>query len=105
MRLPPSIDPKIYTLSAIIVGYLLIDDLTAIEQISVGRWFILVGQVLGTNGSQKLVLKERENGDPFNMRSSNTGNNNSTASELELLKRTLAKIQRQIEILMKEKNI
>lgn len=45
------IDPKVYTISAFILGYLLIDTLNSTEQGQLGNWFMLVGQTLCTNGS------------------------------------------------------
>ena len=44
-----NISPKLYTLSAAIVGFLLIDDSNANEQNALGNWLMLVAQVLCTN--------------------------------------------------------
>lgn len=56
----PNMDPKVFSLSAVIVGYLLIDDLTANEQNALGNWLMLVAQVLCTNAFYKQVLSERK---------------------------------------------
>ena len=56
----PDMDPKIFSLSAVVVGYLLIDDLTANEQNALGNWLMLVAQVLCTNAFYKQVLSERK---------------------------------------------
>ena len=56
----PNMDPKIFSLSAVVVGYLLIDDLTANEQNALGNWLMLVAQVLCTNAFYKQVLSERK---------------------------------------------
>ena len=40
MRLIPDVSPKTFTLSAVIIGYLLIDDTTANEQNALGNWLI-----------------------------------------------------------------
>ena len=56
----PNMDPKIFSLSAVIVGYLLIDDLAANEQNALGNWLMLVAQVLCTNAFYKQVLSERK---------------------------------------------
>ena len=45
----PNIPPKLFSLSAVVVGYILIDDMTANEQNAVGNWLMLVAQVLSTN--------------------------------------------------------
>ena len=44
-----NISPKIYTMSAVIVGFVLLDDLSSKEQNALGNWLMLVSQVLCTN--------------------------------------------------------
>lgn len=58
----PNIPPKLFTLSAVALGYLLIDDLTANEQNALGNWLMLTAQVLCTNALYKQVETERRNG-------------------------------------------
>lgn len=57
----PNIPPKLFTLSAVALGYLLIDDLTANEQNALGNWLMLTAQVLCTNAYYKQVEAERRN--------------------------------------------
>ena len=45
----PNLPPKIYTLSAVAIGYLLIDDTNSTEQNALGNWLMLVAQMLCTN--------------------------------------------------------
>lgn len=59
MNLIPNIPPKLFTLSAIAVGYILIDDLTANEQNALGNWLMLTAQVLCTNAFYKQVQMDR----------------------------------------------
>ncbi len=59
MNLIPNISPKAFSFSAVIVGYLLIDDLTANEQNALGNWLMLTAQVLCTNAYYKQVQQER----------------------------------------------
>lgn len=59
MNLIPNVPPKVFSFSAIIVGYLLIDDLTANEQNALGNWLMLTAQVLCTNAFYKQVQAER----------------------------------------------
>ena len=59
MSLIPNIPPKLFSLSAVAVGYLLIDDTTANEQNALGNWLMLVAQVLCTNAFYKQVMQER----------------------------------------------
>ena len=51
----PDVPPKLFTLSAVAIGYLLIDDLSANEQNALGNWLMLVAQVLCTNAFYKQV--------------------------------------------------
>ena len=60
MSLIPNVPPKIFTLSAVALGYLLIDDNTANEQNALGNWLMLVAQVLCTNAYFKQVQTERQ---------------------------------------------
>lgn len=59
----PNIDPKLFSLSAVLVGYLLIDDLSATEQNALGNWLMLAAQVISTNAYYKQLLTEREQDD------------------------------------------
>lgn len=60
----PNVSAKTFSLSAIIVGYLLIDDLTANEQNALGNWLMLTAQVLSTNAFYKQVQQERNEKPP-----------------------------------------
>ena len=55
----PNVPPKLFSLSAVIVGYILIDDSTANEQNALGNWLMLVAQVLSTNAFYRAVMQER----------------------------------------------
>lgn len=57
----PDVPPKLFSLSAVAVGYLLLDDLTANEQNALGNWLMLTAQVLCTNAFYKQVQAERQN--------------------------------------------
>lgn len=68
-RFPPTINPRVFTLSSVIVGYLLIDNFTANEQNSIGNWFMTVGQILECNASMQQTVEERFQGDTININS------------------------------------
>lgn len=72
----PNVPPKLFSLSAVVVGYILIDDMTANEQNAVGNWLMLVAQVLSTNAFYRAVMKERGLEAPV---STETGRNNAFA--------------------------
>lgn len=74
----PNVPPKIFSLSAVVVGYILIDDMTANEQNALGNWLMLVAQVLSTNAFYRAVMQERGL-EP--RESSETGRNNSYTFE------------------------
>lgn len=56
----PNVSPKTFTLSAVVVGYILIDDLNSTEQNALGNWLMLVAQVLCTNAYYNQLLNERK---------------------------------------------
>lgn len=60
-KITSNIDASTFTISAFLIGYLLLDDLDPAEQNSVGNWFMMVGQVLCTNSAQQQVLNNKNN--------------------------------------------
>ena len=54
----PNVSPKFFSLSAVALGYLLIDDLSANEQNALGNWLMLTAQVLCTNAFYKWLMQE-----------------------------------------------
>lgn len=87
MRIIPDISPKTFTLSAVIIGYLLIDDTTANEQNALGNWLMLIAQVLCTNAFYKQVQQER-----------------STSTNQPNTEQTIQMIQKMIDAMSKEIN-
>ena len=85
MNLIPNIPPKLFSLSAVTVGYLLIDYTTANEQNALGNWLMLVAQILCTNAFYKQVMQERG------------FDNNKNDSE-----QTIAMMQKMMDALQKE---
>ena len=55
----PNIPPKLFSISAVAIGYILIDDSTANEQNAIGNWLMLVAQVLCTIAFYRAVMQER----------------------------------------------
>lgn len=66
---PPNLDPKIYDISAIIIGFALIGNFTAAEQNAIGNWFITLGQVLENNSAWQQVIEGRITGNNININS------------------------------------
>lgn len=54
---------KTYTLSAVIVGYLLTGNLNSYEQNALGNWFMTVGQILECNSAflQAEIYEDNKN--------------------------------------------
>ena len=92
MSLIPDVSPKAFSASAVIVGYLLIDDLTANEQNALGNWLMLVAQVLSTNAYFKQLQSEYQN---------EKSNNYKMASEVDILKRMKDALEKEINNLEK----
>ena len=63
----PNVPPKLFTLSAVALGYLLIDDLSANEQNALVNLLMLTAQVLCTNAYYKQVQTERNNNQNINV--------------------------------------
>lgn len=59
MSLIPNVSSNTFTLSAIVVGLLLLDDTTPNEQNALGNWLMLVAQILCTDAYYKQVLEDR----------------------------------------------
>ena len=87
MNLIPNIPPKLFSLSAVAVGYLLIDDLTANEQNALGNWLMLTAQVLCTTAFYQQVQQDRQS-------QKKTPPNNS--SEVEILEKMLRALEKEI---------
>lgn len=64
-----NINPIAYTASAVIIGFLLIDDFSALEQNAIGNWFMLIGQLLESNSAQQQAIEARIYGGNVNINS------------------------------------
>ena len=90
----PNVPAKIFSLSAIVVGYLLIDDLTAKEQNALGNWLMLVAQVISTNAFYKEVQLERQETQKSNQESN-------TEDIIEILEKMINALSKEVEELKK----
>ena len=89
MNIIPNISPKAFSFSAVVVGYLLIDDLTANEQNALGNWLMLTAQVLCTNAFYKQVQAERSG--------VNTNQYISSEQSIRILKKMVDALNKEIE--------
>ena len=93
MSLIPNTTPKLFSLSAVIVGYLLIDDMTANEQNALGNWLMLVGQLVSTNAYYAAVVSERNN-----------KSNISNQDTLKMLEKMLKALEKEVNDIKKDIN-
>lgn len=114
----PNVPPKLFSLSAVVVGYILIDDMTANEQNAVGNWLMLVAQVLSTNAFYKAVMKERglepkestetgrNNADTFSGSSSNSSPSDTPDNEtVVMLEKMVRAMQTEIDNIKRNMNL
>ena len=109
----PNLDPKIYNISSVLIGFALIDNFTAAEQNALGNWFMTIGQILENNAAWQTMIENRIQGNNININSSNfkkTGNpyNNEkewiespNTKELNQIKKTIEIMKEQIKKLTK----
>ena len=96
----PNIPPKLFSLSAVAVGYILIDDMTANEQNAVGNWLMLVAQVLETNAFYRNVMQERgleAKGSTESGRTNTYQNNKNNDETIAMLQKMVNAIQQEID--------
>lgn len=73
---PPNIHPTTYNLLAVAVAIVLVGDLNANEQNSLGNWFMLLGQYLATNAAQQQLIEARIENNNININSPKSKNGN-----------------------------
>jgi hypothetical protein len=52
-----NLSPRAQTIIAFFIGFILIDDLTADQQIAIGNLFVLAGQALITDGAEQRIVE------------------------------------------------
>lgn len=95
----PNIPPKLFTLSAVAVGYILLDDATANEQNALGNWLMLVAQLLCTNAFYRQVREERRL--ETNKAKQNT-NQNTKEETIEMLEKLQKAIEKELKTIKNE---
>lgn len=86
-KLISDINPYTFTGSAILIGFLLVNELPASEQPSVGNWLQLVGLVMQTYASQVDIYQGTDD---------NSSNSNEN-SDLESLKNAIDIIKKKLD--------
>jgi hypothetical protein len=107
---PPSLDPHLFSMLAVAVGFASVGDYNANEQNSIGNWLILVGQYILTHASQQQLIEARIENNNININSkkykSGTGgaftdnengkSNQTQRDEVNLLLDVLEKMQNEL---------
>lgn len=105
-KFPPNLDPHVFSLIAVAIGYALVGDLDVNEQNSLGNWFELVGQYMLTHSAQQQMIESRieksnininsqqykKTGNPFTDNTSGKSNQ-SQRDEVDFLMDAIKKIQ------------
>ena len=100
MNLVPNVPAKVFSGSAVVVGYLLIEDLTANEQNALGNWLMLAAQVLCTNAFYQQVQQERKAAGTKS--TSSQSNNYSSKNTTDNQKEEVDMLKKLVEVLNKE---
>ena len=103
----PKINPQLFSLSAVIVGVVLVDDSTPNEQNALGNWLMLVSQYLCTNAAYGQLLQSNtqtpgsfnENNNQNNINSSNT--NQTDEETMKMLIKMVNALNKEIEEIKK----
>ena len=80
---------KTFTLLSVIIGYSLIDNLSALEQNALGNFFMEICQILETNSA---ILQSL----------SNNQNKELNANEIDLIKDAINKINKKLDSIKKD---
>ena len=100
--LPKNIPPKLFTASAVVVAYLLLDDTSANEQNALGNWLMLTAQVLCTNAAYgQLLQSNSQTPGSFSENNINSSNNNSDEETLKMLIKMVNALNKEIDEIKK----
>lgn len=102
MRIP-EVPPQLFSLSAVIVGVLLVDDSTPNEQNALGNWLMLVSQYLCTNAAYgQLLQSNTQTPGSFNENNNqNNFNNQSDEKTMKMLIKMVDALNKEIEEIKK----
>lgn len=74
---------KLITITAFLIGYVLIDRLNSNEQNALGNFFMLIGQTLCTSGSENFRRDWKNTSNPTNQ---DTSQNNQEMSQEDFIR-------------------
>lgn len=104
-----NIPPQVFSVSAVAVGFLLVDGATPNEQNALGNWLMLVSQYLCTNAAiGQLQQSKTKTPGSFNERTGQSTINNqnvndfSTEETVQMLTRMVEAMNKEIEDLKRQ---
>ena len=83
-----NIDSFSFTGTAVIVGYLLSNEFSVLEQAALGAWFNVIGDILASNASYQSILDDK---------------NDNSKIDLDTLNKAVEKLKDSINKIQKEK--
>lgn len=113
---PPNLDPTVFSYTAVLIGTILIGDLSVNEQGSIGNWFMLLGQFLVTNAAQQQLIEGRIEKQNININSQKNKkgfgpfttdsnmSNQTQRDEVDFILREIQKIEQELNNLKKNSN-
>lgn len=88
---------KTYTLAALIIGYILIEELTVDDQNAVGNWLMTIGQVLDGNAAIAQAIQNKIDASQNNNNNGNNVNNESIINCIKEDKKTINELREMIK--------
>ncbi|MCX4248659.1 MAG: hypothetical protein OSJ65_02710 [Bacilli bacterium] len=88
---------KTYTLAALIIGYILIEELTVDDQNAVGNWLMTIGQVLDGNAAIAQAIQNKIDASQNNNNNGNNVNNEAIINCIKEDKKTINELREMIK--------
>ena len=88
---------KTYTLAALIIGYILIEELTVDDQNAVGNWLMTIGQVLDGNAAIAQAIQNKIDASQNNNNNGNNVNNEAIINCIKEDKETINELREMIK--------
>lgn len=92
---------KTYTLAALIIGYILIEELSVDDQNAVGNWLMTVGQILDGNAAIAQAIQNRTSSEQNNKKNNNNSNTDAIMNLIKEDKKTINELRQMIKNLEK----
>jgi len=90
-------NPRTYTLVSLVIGYLLIGDLSAVEQNALGNFLMTIGQILENNAAIQQVIEDKFKGNTYNINSKKYKQTGNPIMDNEPLLEILSKDKKTLE--------